>query len=204
MNAQYPPGGPQMPVLPGKVILASSSPRRRQLLSETGLAFEVVAPSEAAECGVCSGETPPELVARLAYQKAADVIPRVEAAVVIACDTVCECQGQVLGKPRNEDHARRMLEMLSNRRHRVYSGLCVWRVPGGEPEVRVEETTLRMDALSEAQIEEILASGLWEGKAGAFGYQDGLDWVHIERGSASNVVGLPLELLAQMLSALSF
>jgi septum formation protein len=60
-----------------------------------------------------------------------------------------------------------------------------------------------MDPLSTAHIDSIVASGLWEGKAGAFGYQDGLDWVHVERGSESNVVGLPMELLAQMLSAVS-
>jgi septum formation protein len=172
-------------------------------MTEAGYQFEVVTPSEYAECGVCSGETPPELVARLAYQKAADVATRVGPSVIIACDTICECQGQVLGKPRDEDHARRMLEMLSNRRHRVYSGLCVWNVPSGDPVVQVDETTLRMDQLSTAHIDSIIASGLWEGKAGAFGYQDGLDWVHVERGSESNVVGLPMELLARMLSAVS-
>jgi septum formation protein len=202
MNAQYPDNAPRAAVFPGKLILASSSPRRRQLMTAAGYDFEIVAPSEYAECGVCSGETPPELVARLAYQKGADVATRVGPSVIIACDTICECQGQVLGKPRDEDHARRMLEMLSDRRHRVFSGLCVWNVPDGEPDIRVDETTLRMDRLSTEQIEAIVVSGAWEGKAGAFGYQDGLDWVHVERGSESNVVGLPMELLAQMLSAL--
>ena len=185
-----------------RLILASSSPRRRQLLTEAGYDFEVVAPSALAECGVCSGETPPELVARLAYQKAADVSTRVGPSIIVGCDTVCECQGQVLGKPRDEEHARRTLERLSGRRHRVFSGLCVWRVPGGEPDVRVAETTLRMEPLSSQHIEEYLATGAWEGKAGAFGYQDGLDWVHVERGSETNVVGLPMELLAEMLGRL--
>ncbi len=202
MSAQHSPLHPRTVSLPGRLILASGSPRRKQLLSQAGYEFKVVTPHESAECGVCSGETPPELVARLAYQKAADVSTRVGASVIIACDTICECQGQVLGKPRDEDDARRMLNMLSDRRHRVYSGLCIWHVPAGEPDVRVEETTLRMDPLSPAHIEAIVASGAWEGKAGAFGYQDGLDWVHVERGSETNVVGLPMELLAQMLSAL--
>jgi len=186
-----------------KLILASTSPRRRQLLAEAGYAFEVVAPSELAECGVCSGETPPQLVARLAWQKAADVSTRVGPSLIVACDTVAECQGQVLGKPVDEDHARRMLAMLSGRRHRVFSGLCVWRVPAGEPIVRVATTTLRMDVLPAPQIDEYVASGLWEGKAGAFGFQDGLDWVHIEEGSTSNVVGLPMELLAEVLADLA-
>ena len=203
MSAQYPRHPSHVAKNLGKLILASSSPRRKQLLIAAGYEFEIVAPSESAECGVCSGESPPELVARLAYQKAADVSTRVGPSVIIACDTICECQGQVLGKPRDEDDARRMLNMLSDRRHRVYSGLCIWNVPSGEPNVRVDETTLRMDPLSQQQIDEIVLSGAWEGKAGAFGYQDGLEWVHVERGSETNVVGLPMELLAEMLSALS-
>ncbi|HVU86760.1 MAG TPA: Maf family protein [Pirellulales bacterium] len=202
MSAQHSGGSPRAASIPAKLILASGSPRRKQLLTAAGYKFEIVVPSESAECGVCSGETPPELVARLAYQKAADVSTRVGPSVIIACDTICECQGQLLGKPRDEDDARRMLNMLSNRRHRVYSGLCIWHVPAGEPNVRVDETTLRMDLLSQQQIDDIVASGAWEGKAGAFGYQDGLDWVHVERGSETNVVGLPMELLAEMLSAL--
>lgn len=202
MSAQHSGGSPRAASIPAKLILASGSPRRKQLLTAAGYKFEIVVPSESAECGVCSGETPPELVARLAYQKAADVSTRVGPSVIIACDTICECQGQLLGKPRDEDDARRMLNLLSNRQHRVYSGLCIWHVPAGEPNVRVDETTLRMDLLSQQQIDDIVASGAWEGKAGAFGYQDGLDWVHVERGSETNVVGLPMELLAEMLSAL--
>jgi len=189
--------------LASKLILASGSPRRRELLTEAGYDFTVVRPSELAECGVCSGESPPELVARLAYQKAADVATRVGPAIIVACDTVAECHGQILGKPRDEDHARAMLALLSGKRHRVYSGLCVWHVPTGEPQVRVAETTLNMDVLASGQIDEYLSTCAWEGKAGAFGYQDGLTWVHVEQGSRSNVVGLPMELLAEMLSALT-
>lgn len=182
-----------------KLILGSSSPRRRELLAAAGYAFEIVVPSEEAECGVCSGESPPEYVARLAYQKAADVATRVDASTIIACDTVAECVGQILGKPADEDHARRMLETMRGREHRVYSGLCLWQVPHGEPHVRVAQTTLVMDAISDAQIDDYLATEQWIGKAGAFGYQDGLDWVHIVEGSESNVVGLPMELLVEML-----
>lgn len=185
-----------------KMILASSSPRRRELLAAAGYEFEIVTPSEFAECGVCSGETPPELVARLAYQKAVDVATRVGPSLIVACDTMVECQGQVLGKPRDEDHARSMLRLLSSHDHRVYSGLCLWHVPNGDPCVEVDRTTLRMDRLSDEQVDSYLATGLWEGKAGAFGYQDGFDWLHIVEGSESNVVGLPMELLAKMLATL--
>jgi septum formation protein len=181
-----------------KLILASGSPRRRELLTEAGYDFAVVVPNDGAECGVCSRETPEKLVARLAHQKAADVVGRIATGRVVACDTVAECDGQILGKPANEDNARRMLELLSGREHRVLSGLCVWDVPGGQPHIRVAITRLRMDRLSDTELEEYLSSGMWEGKAGAFGYQDRLGWVHVLEGSETNVVGLPMELLAEM------
>jgi septum formation protein len=185
-----------------KLILASRSPRRRQLLAEAGYCFEVAPPAETAECGVCSGENPAQLVARLAYQKAADVAARVDAGVVLGCDTVVECAGQILGKPRDEGDARQILTLLRGREHRVLSGLCLWKRPDGQPVVRVEVTRLRMDALSDRQMDDYLASGAWEGKAGAFGYQDRLGWVHVLDGSESNVVGLPMELLATLLAEL--
>ena len=182
------------------LILASQSPRRRELLATAGYQFQVIPPSDSAECGVCSGETPPELVARLAYQKAADVAPRVDHGIVIGCDTVAECLGQILGKPVDQDHARQMLRLLSGREHRVLSGICVWTRPKNVKRVAVAVTRLRMDEVSDQQLEQYLATDAWEGKAGAFGYQDGVPWIHILEGSASNVVGLPLELLAQLLS----
>lgn len=184
-----------------KLTLASGSPRRRQLLTAAGYEFDVVVPSDSAESGVCTGETTPELVARLARQKAADVAPRLESGLIVACDTVAECRGRMLGKPRDESHAREMLEWLAGHEHHVFSGLCLQDVPGGEPRVEVDRTTLRMDTLSHEQIDAYLRTGLWQGKAGAFGYQDGFDWLHIVEGSASNVVGMPMELLERMLRA---
>jgi septum formation protein len=189
-----------------KLILASRSPRRRELLAAAGCEFEVCTPSEAAECGISSDESPQQLVARLARQKAADVARRIGRGLVLGCDTVVECHGQILGKPADEQHARAMLRMLSGQEHRVLSGLCLIQASGAETscevsesDVRVAVTTLRMDDLTSRQLEEYLAGGQWAGKAGAFGYQDGLDWVHVVEGSESNVVGLPMELLAEML-----
>jgi septum formation protein len=197
-----------------EIILASSSPRRRDLLREAGYRFRVVVPSEGVEGPGPADETPLALVLRLAYQKAADVAKRLTAesaleeggraetghSTIVACDTVVECDGAILGKPSDEAHARRMLSLLSGRRHCVYSGLCVWRPPR-ESEVRAACTTLRARSISSGEIDDYLATGLWQGKAGAFGYQDRLDWLAIEQGSESNVVGLPLELLAEMLAA---
>ena len=183
-----------------RLVLASGSPRRRELLDGAGYAFEVLEPSSEAECGVCSGAGPVELVTELALKKATDVALRVHEAVILAADTVVECQGQILGKPTSEEHAQWMLELLSGEEHRVFTGVCVWPCPLGNPILRVSQTTLRMDELAERQIDEYLDSRQWEGKAGAFGYQDRLGWIHIISGSESNVVGLPMELVEKMLA----
>jgi septum formation protein len=189
-------------VHPEKLILASRSPRRRELLARAGYRFEVHPPSETAEGGPSLGESPAQLVARLAQQKAADVASRVAQGLIVGCDTVAECDGEILGKPSDQFDARRMLKTLRGQEHRVLSGLCLWRQPDGEATVRVDVTTLLMDPLTDAQLDEYLAGGDWIGKAGAFGYQDRLGWVHVVRGSESNVVGLPMELLADMLAEL--
>ncbi len=177
------------------------------LLEQAGYEFEVVVPHPNAECGICSRETPGELVARLACQKAADVADQLQSrepsdARIVACDTVAECLGQVLGKPADREHAGRMLRLLSGREHHVYSGVCLRPLDRGPSLVRVARTTLRMDPLEPAKIDEYLASDQWQGKAGAFGYQDRVGWLHIIEGSESNVIGMPMELLAEMLAAI--
>ena len=183
-----------------KLILASRSPRRRELLAEAGYQFDAVPAAESVECGVCSRESPAELVARLAYEKALDVARRIGRGLILGCDTVAECNGEILGKPGDIATARRMLELLRGREHRVLSGLCLWDYPDAKPDTRVAVTRLRMDELTDRQLGEYLESYQWEGKAGAFGYQDRLGWIHVIEGSESNVVGLPLELLAQMIA----
>ena len=199
-NTKTSPRGP-------KLSLASGSPQRKRLLADAGYEFQVVTPGRQAECGVCSRETPGELVARLARQKAADVAEQlrsqgkaVAGQIIVACDTVAECKGQILGKPADRDHARGMLQLLSGQLHRVYSGVCLWPLSTDRPRTEVARTTLRMDPLDEAQIEEYLDSGGWQEKAGAFGYQDRPGWLHIVEGSESNVIGLPLDLVERMLA----
>jgi septum formation protein len=196
------------------LILASGSPRRLELLQEAGYEFAVVAPKEDVECGVCSESGPAGLVAELALRKATAVRQQLLAgpssanpdplSVIVAADTVAEIGGQILGKPRDESHARAMLAQLSGRDHRVLSGVCLLPFLGqGSPLIRVAVTKLRMDQLTREQLDEYLDSGQWEGKAGAFGFQDRLGWVHLIEGSASNVVGLPMELLTEMLAELN-
>ncbi|MCP4192084.1 MAG: septum formation protein Maf [Planctomycetaceae bacterium] len=183
-----------------KLILASQSERRRDLLSAAAYEFEIILPHENAECGICSRETPPELVGRLAYQKAMNVAGRVrEPSVVIGCDTIAECQGQIMGKPVDRKHAHKMLSLMSGRVHHVYSGLCLWRRPDDRFLIEVDVTKLQMDPLIESQLEAYLDTDAWQGKAGALGFQDGPDWLTLLDGSESNVVGLPMELLERMM-----
>jgi septum formation protein len=191
------------------LVLASGSPRRRELLKEAGYEFAVIPANEDVECGVCSESSPAGLVTELAFRKAAAVRQQLltvgntgsldSRTVIVAADTVADLDGFVLGKPRDEAHARAMLSQLSGREHRVLTGVCLWPLHSATPLIKVAVTKLRMDSLTGEQLDEYLDGGQWEGKAGAFGFQDRLGWVHIVEGSTSNVVGLPMELLAEML-----
>jgi len=185
-----------------EIILASSSPRRRELLDRFGYRFRVLEPHPNAECGICSRETPPELVARLAYQKAANVIEKIDSGLVLSCDTVAECVAIILGKPENREHARQMLQRLRGRRHSVYSGVCLWDKATSTRSIRVDVSHLWMEPITDEQLESYLDTEQWIGKAGAFGFQDGPNWIRLDEGSPSNVVGLPMELLSTMLAEL--
>ena len=181
------------------LILASQSPRRRQLLTDHGYSFDVIVPSDSAECGICSRETAAELVARHALQKAKDVAPKIDEGLLLACDTVADCQGQILGKPTDANHAAEMLRAMRGTEHFVRSGICLWHRPTNRALLEIESTTLQMDMIADEWIDDYVQTDQWIGKAGAFGFQDGLDWVHITEGNESNVVGLPIERLASML-----
>ncbi len=181
------------------LILASGSPRRAQLLTAAGYQFSVMVAGEDAECGMCSRETAPEMVARYAYRKAADVVSRIDSGFVLAADTVASCVGQILGKPRNQEHAEEILRLLSGRKHDVYTGVCLWSAQQNRCLVDVVRTELEMLPLTQEMLDEYLDSMKWEGKAGAFGYQDGHDWLLVRSGSESNVVGLPMERLLELL-----
>lgn len=157
-------------------------------------------PSDDAESGEVPGETVADSVIRFARQKAADVAARVDQGIVLGCDTLAECQGEALGKPRDREDAERMLRRLRGERHLVHSGLCLWKRPDDVVRTTVVTTSLRMDLITDEQLNQYLDTGQWQGKAGAFGYQDGNDWLHVIEGSESNVVGLPLERLAEILA----
>lgn len=167
--------------------------------------MSVAAPPEAAEAAQPArgqSETLEEYVVRLARAKAEAVAATGMIGTLVACDTLGEVGGVVLGKPASRAEARRMLESLSGKRHRVLTGMCVWKLPDGDPRCVAVESQLEMGTLSEEFLAWYLDSGLWQGKAGACGFQDERLPLVLAAGSPSNVVGLPIETLRTMLDEL--
>lgn len=178
-------------------MLASNSPRRRQLLEAAGYHFIVRPPDESVELEITDRHNADELVAHSSLLKAKHVAEQLESGLVLAADTVAECSGKILGKPRDRAHAKEMLQLMCGREHRVLTGVTLWHRPTDEHETFVEQTILIMDDLPDELLEKYLDSNGWSGKAGGFGYQDELGWIHIVQGSESNVVGLPMEQLEE-------
>ncbi|MBR6113548.1 MAG: septum formation inhibitor Maf [Oscillospiraceae bacterium] len=183
-----------------RLVLASASPRRRELLARFGVPFEVI-PARGAEPRL-RDLSPGALVRTLAAGKAAEVASALpDDAVVIAADTVVELDGEILGKPGTPEKAAEMLRALSGRENRVWSGLVVRR--GGVVLTADECTRVRFRTLSEEEIAAYVATGEPLDKAGAYGYQ-GLASLFVESidGDYFNVVGLPLCRLGMMLREL--
>ncbi|MBE7085177.1 MAG: septum formation protein Maf [Clostridiales bacterium] len=185
-------------------ILASASPRRKELFGEVVEKFEIiVAKGEEKACA----DTPFALVKSLAKQKAMEVarLKEAEGKAVLGADTVVSLNGEVLGKPKDEADARRMLLALSGKKHEVYTGVCmIYPDDNGERKVLVEAdcTKVFFRELSKEFIEEYIRGGSPMDKAGAYGIQDGGLVEKIE-GSFSNVVGLPVELCKEMIKKIS-
>lgn len=185
-----------------KLILASSSPRRAEILRHAGLAFDVF-PANVDESRL-PRESAPQFVRRLALAKAsraAEVAARKgRTAIVIGADTVVVAGGKILGKPGDLPTARRMLRLLSGRTHTVLTGLAVLQVPDGVERIAVEKTRVRFAKLSEKEIDNYLMTGEPYHKAGAYAIQ-GIAGRYVTRieGCYFNVVGLPLARLWSML-----
>ena len=186
-------------------ILASASPRRKELLAELLDTFTIL-PSQGDEI-VEGNPTPEELVKCLARQKATEVAMRAESAgkAVIGSDTVVALDGKILGKPKDASDATAMLKALSGRCHEVYTGVCILYPKTSDKEamsrgeiVDAACTKVYFLPLTDEQIFAYVATGSPMDKAGAYGIQDGGLVEKIE-GSFSNVVGLPLELCKQMI-----
>jgi len=182
------------------IILASASPRRKQLLEESGFVFETLPPDAGTEDKRRPHESPVEYVRRLAFQKANNAAAKIDWGIILGCDTIVVCGEKILEKPTDKNDARTMLQHLRGQMHQVLSGLCLIKKIGGQTTIHqaTETTRLIMQPISDNDLETYLDTERWQGKAGAFGYQDGNDWINILEGSESNVVGLPMELFQTM------
>ena len=178
-----------------ELILASASPRRKQILAETGARFRVVV-SEGEERPDLS-LPPEEIVKALARQKAENVFARYPGAAVLGADTIVYFEGEVLGKPESEEDAEKMLRRLSGKTHSVYTGYCI--LAGARRIEGACRTEVVFNDLSEQFIREYVAGGSPMDKAGAYGIQDDARLVKEYRGSYTNIVGLPREEIAAKL-----
>lgn len=183
-----------------KLILASASPRRRELLAQAGYVFEV-RPAHVNE-DPRPGEDPIAYVVRLAREKAEAVFRELDDpdAIVLGADTTVTLDGPILGKPVDAADAARMLRMLSGRTHRVITGVAL--ATAGGTEVAAEVTAVRFLTLSDNEIAEYVATGEPLDKAGAYAIQGrAAKWIPRVEGCYFNVVGLPLALVSALLEA---
>lgn len=180
------------------LILASGSPRRRELIGSMGIPFEVIV----ADAPEIKEGAPEKIVTENAYRKAAAVAGSHPGRVVLGADTMVYAGGAPLGKPRDEQDARRMLRLLSGRAHEVYTGVCVMR--DEKIDLRWESAKVYFVSLTDAEIDRYIAAGESMDKAGAYAIQGraGMFVSRIE-GSHSNVIGLPLALVREMLLGFS-
>lgn len=181
-----------------RFIVASASPRRKELLENVGFTFDII-PSDADES--CEEAlTPEELVKELAARKAQSVFESNRDAVVLGCDTVVEYGGTVLGKPVNREEAKKMISMLSGRVHNVHTGVCLM---SEEKTVSFVKTVkVEFYPLTEAEVEAYVSTGECDDKAGAYGIQ-GLGCVLVKgiEGDYFSVVGLPVAETVRQLRA---
>ena len=187
----------------GRLILASASSRRLELLTQIGLAPDKVRSPDVGEDPMIN-ELPRQLASRLADAKATKVFNIFNDNFVLAADTVVACGRRSLAKANTEDEAQKFLQMLSGRSHRVYGGICLI-APGGKKVSRVVMTNVNFKKLTKYEIQNYIETNEWRGKAGAYAIQ-GLASVFVRRinGSYSNVVGLPLYETASLLAGLGY
>jgi septum formation protein len=185
-----------------ELILASSSPRRQELLREIGISFQVHAANINED--QIAGETPIAYALRLAQEKAQAVAAHYPQSYVLGADTIVVVDGEVLGKPKDQQDAARMLRLLSGRGHEVTTAVSVVApgtvAPGTLAETRASTTKVYFREIAEDEIQQYVAGGEPMDKAGAYAIQGGASrWADRIDGEFSNVVGLPLSLVTDML-----
>jgi len=205
---------------PPRLYLASQSPRRRQLLADAGYRFDLI-DAQVDDGLLHSGDSGPEhWVTALAYLKAACACHHMISAgptsqkpahdshqpIILGADTVCESDGQILGKPESDDHARDMIRSLRGGAHRVLSGIALIHAHNHrERRIICDAATVRVGHLPDNDIDEYVATGEWQGKAGGYNLFDrqAAGWPIDVTGDPTTVVGLPMRLLTQALRELN-
>jgi len=183
-----------------RLVLASASPRRRDILSKAGYRFDVVVPPLEEPEHVTADLSPAGQAEALAYFKARAVVDTAPEAIVLGADTVVAVGEKVLGKPDGQADARRMLQSLSDTRHAVITGLALLG-PGPRRRILSDTTYVTMRPLSAEDVREYIDSQEWVGKAGAYAIQETADrFVDRIEGSFTNIVGLPIELVRALLA----
>lgn len=181
-----------------KIILASGSPRRKEILEKVGVHFEIIVSN--IEEVVREGETPYTVVSALAFEKAVDVASRVEVgSIVIASDTIVY-KDRILGKPKDEQEAFDMLQSLRNDQHSVFTGICIIKAGTHEKYIDVVETKVFTKNYSDQKIRNYIDTGEVWGKAGAYAIQGyGATLIDTIEGDYLNIVGLPLSRLETLM-----
>ena len=212
-STQYIPGNLIKEVIMIKtdipIILASASPRRSELMTQAGFSFTVI-PSEADEDLIEA--SPDKLVEQLAFQKADEVYQRIKKDyhgkdfIVIGADTIVYYDGEILGKPADEQEAFDVLKMLSDRTHQVFTGMSIIVKQNGEKRIYLchERTDVTFYPISDDDLKAYIATGSSKDKAGGYGIQDSFA-IHVKEihGDYNNIVGLPIAKLYQLLNDLS-
>jgi septum formation protein len=185
---------------PYNLILASASPRRRDLMTQAGYNFKVV-PSDVDEKSISpDGLLSSRYAELLALAKAENIALRYPDDVVIGADTIVDFNGQIIGKPADAADARRITEMLFSDTHKVITGIAILRLAGGLKMVRHDTSVIYPRRLTPEQIEAHITGGSWRDKAGAYAIQEtGDELIEKFDGSLSNIMGMPMELLERML-----
>lgn len=186
---------------PPALILASESPRRAELLRDHGYKFDVLKPPLPEPATLAGCRCPTELAESISFFKARSVAAEVIAGVILAADTVSALQGQIFGKPCDRADAARILRALSGTTHEVITGVTILDAGTRRRKITHAITHVTMRGLTDAELESYLDTNAWIGKAGAYGIQDSGDcFVTGFEGSFTNVVGLPMELVGELLT----
>lgn len=181
-----------------RLILASGSAARRELLARAGFQFDVL-PADVEEPSACSD--PRTLVQSAAWLKAAAVAPRIDNGLVLAADTIGWLDGRPLLKPADEADARRMLRSMAGREHDLWTGVVLWRRPDDLQIAWQEVSRVAFAAMTDEDLNRYLATRSWKDHSGSYAIRESDDpYVTLVRGSMSNVIGLPMESLTRVLS----